>query len=109
MQTIDNASIFEMLRDNPFSMYSASHRRQVSNPTDRVHGIIQIFGFQLHPRDPKGNIYGLEKLQDMIPENALQKSPVENQFFMHTEPWEPGTEWKLATRSIFLERAKKLT
>ena len=108
LNSVHEAGLLEMLKASPFSILTASSRRQTSNPCDRVYGIMQVFGFQF-PLQHKGRPYRLPELQAMLSEKVLHEFPVESQLFVHTEQQAAGTKWMMSTSGSIPSWAGSLT
>ncbi|KAK8051731.1 hypothetical protein PG993_003116 [Apiospora rasikravindrae] len=108
LDTVREGGLRELLGSSPFAVFSASNRRQTSNPRDRVYGIMQIFGVQL-PIQRRGKLYELVELQNMLSEKILLEYPVESQLFVHTEPQAPMSKWKIGTSVVLPGWASALT
>lgn len=106
--TVHEAGLREMLEASPFAVFSASQRRQTSDPRDRVYGIMQIFGIQL-PLQHRGTLYKPAELQDILSERILLAYPVESQLFVHTEPQAPMSKWRIGTSVAMPTWARSLT
>ena len=86
--------------DNPTTLYNAAHFRTTVEPTDRVYGIMQIFGFRLGSFQEPGRKFSLDELETQLAASINAQSPIWAQLFVHPSAVPLGTSWRVQTKSV---------
>jgi hypothetical protein len=92
---IDQAGMILIARNNPIALYTSASYRKVSDPVDRVYGIMQVFGYQLGATGEKigtaRKITGLFtrrftpiQLERQLSKKLLEQYPVQSQLHIFT-------------------------
>lgn len=92
---------FEALsEENPMALYNAATLRRPKRETDRIYGIMQVFGFRLGESDPAaepGVQFTLAELEEQLGAALVQFNPILSQSFINAdgframgEGWRPG-------------------
>ncbi len=113
-QIIEGNSRFdEILRvtANPFMLLAASHRRECSEQTDRVRGIMQVFNLRLGESSPSaipGKTYSLSELEDELGSALLQMYPISSQLMKQDRSCSPRKAWRVSAEMTLLEHTRSL-
>ncbi|KAK8051742.1 hypothetical protein PG993_003127 [Apiospora rasikravindrae] len=85
---------------NPLMLLAASHRRQCSEATDRVRGIMQVFDLQLGESSPNatpGKTYSLPELEDELGGALLQRYPISSLLIAQSRSCLPRKAWRISS------------
>lgn len=87
--------------DNPVLLYSSAGFRQTgpTNQTDRIYGIMQVFGFRLGKSVIPGAHFSLSQLEIQFAAALNEKSAVWAQLFVHTKSQPAGQHWCISQSS----------
>ncbi|KAJ4176197.1 hypothetical protein NW767_015526 [Fusarium falciforme] len=83
---------------NPLMLLQASHRRTCYEKTDRVRGIMQVFGLRLGESSPNhipGKTYSLSELEDQLASELLRMYPISSQLFIQDRACPPRRAWRI--------------
>ncbi|KAM0255957.1 hypothetical protein ACHAPA_012335 [Fusarium lateritium] len=83
---------------NPLMLLQASHRRSCYEQTDRVRGIMQVFGLQLGESAPDatpGKTYSLSELKDQLACELLRLYPISSQLCIQDRSCPPREAWRV--------------
>ncbi|CZS79660.1 unnamed protein product [Fusarium graminearum] len=83
---------------NPLMLLQASHRRTCYEKTDRVRGIMQVFGLQLGESAPDhipGKTYTLPELEDQLATELLRIYPISSQLSIQDRSCPPRGAWRV--------------
>lgn len=91
---IDSAGLNRLQAGNPLVLLSVSSRRTTTSPSDRIYGIMQVFGFKLgsSAAGHHGGKYNLRELEDQLSERLTTNMPTLSQMFLHKDQVSEGRE-----------------
>lgn len=89
---------------NPNVQYAAAKHRQATNETDRIYGIMAIYGIKVGATAPGANksmVFSLAELEDEFAAALNADSPLLGQMFIHTKRPRTGRSWQITQESRF--------
>ena len=96
---------------NPLMLLAASHHRECWEETDRVRGIMQVFGLRLGESAPDavpGKTYSLAELEDQLAAALLQMYPVSSQLMRQDRACPTRKAWRVSPTMTPLENVHTL-
>lgn len=85
---------------NPNIYYGRASRRQVTNPLDRIYGVIGLYNLRVGtakgPQATAHPPHTLEQLEEEFVIELNRKSALLGQLFVHQAAPKPGESWKIA-------------
>ncbi|KAH6949746.1 heterokaryon incompatibility protein-domain-containing protein [Ilyonectria sp. MPI-CAGE-AT-0026] len=105
---IDNAGLRQLQSHNPLVLLSVSARRTTKRPSDRVYGIMQVFGLRLGNSatgvDPKQE-FSLPELENQLSLQITCAFPTLSQLFLHRNKPATGRAWRHNVGAVTRDRS----
>lgn len=103
-ELIERAGLFALWNGEPMTALAMAKFRKTSNDSDRVYGIMQIFGDHFRVGEATGQSkpgqkYTLEQLQDELGALLLSHEPALSQMHIHEQPPAFGKGWRIGLSS----------
>lgn len=101
---IENAGLAALWQDAPMNALTMARFRKTTEDSDRVYGIMQIFGDQFKVGETTGQArpdqkYTLDELQDELGDLLLRNHPALSQLHVHQVHPPPGKGWRIGMYS----------
>lgn len=97
--SIERSGMIGLRSSLPVTLLGAARHRTTTRATDRVYGIMQIFGFQLGKSrpgcDPQVE-FSLPELEDELGRELLIREPIMSQMHIFEIPPQAGKRWRIS-------------
>lgn len=106
---IDRTGLLVCLDQHSMGLLTAAGNRTTRHEEDHVHGIMQVFGFQLGISAPdiqEIRVFSLEEFNDQLGSALLEKDPVLSQMYIYGGIVKPSKGWRLDRSSIVPSESK---
>ncbi|KAK1540998.1 hypothetical protein CPAR01_06987 [Colletotrichum paranaense] len=101
-RSIERSGMTGLRSSLPVTLLGAARHRTTTRATDRVYGIMQIFGFQLGKSRPGCDPhveFSLAELEDELGRELLIREPIMSQMHIFEIPPQPGKRWRISQDS----------
>ncbi len=102
VSVIERSGLEALADRDRLTLYSCARLRHAQDETDRVKGIMQVWGFQLGdsaPGDPDGRTGTLAELENELGVALLRDYPIESQIQVHLSTVAGRQSWRISDRS----------
>ncbi|KAL0780531.1 hypothetical protein CaCOL14_001866 [Colletotrichum acutatum] len=99
---IERSGMIGLRSSLPVTLLGAARHRTTTRATDRVYGIMQIFGFQLGKSRPGCDPhveFSLPELEDELGRELLIREPIMSQMHIFEVPPQAGKRWRISPDS----------
>ncbi|KAG7039539.1 gibberellin 2-oxidase [Colletotrichum scovillei] len=101
-RSVERSGMIGLRSSLPVTLLGAARHRTTTRATDRVYGIMQIFGFQLGKSRPGCDSrveFSLAELEDELGRELLIREPIMSQMHIFEIPPQPGKRWRISQDS----------
>ncbi|CAI6336112.1 unnamed protein product [Periconia digitata] len=106
LELVEASGCYALSANSPIALYGAARYRKTSRPSDRIYGIMQVFGLVLGESADPNRTIGVEELENQFSRSLNERSVFLAQTFVHLGASNAGKSWQVSEYSAVPEVAR---